>query len=884
MAKTEITNGTAIWHAMPSAEALVRLDTSMAGLTSATASGRSSKYGSNALPHAKSISIVPLFIRQFRSPLIYLLLVAGVIAMAMRDWVDAGFILGVLVLNAVIGTTQEAKAESSADALRRMIQHIAHVRRDGTLTPISADAIVPGDIVELESGMQVPADIRLVESNVLTVDESLLTGEAAAVGKDSGATVASDAPTGDRSTLAHAGTTITSGRGVGVVVAIGKDTAIGAIAGSLSSAPATASPLVLQMKRLSRQIAIGAVVVILIFGLALAWRGAPPQDIFLLAVALAVSAIPEGLPIAVTVALAAASWRMAQRHVIVRSLPAVEGLGACTIIATDKTGTLTLNRLSVEHVVLPDGRNLDAPDWRGIAADDAMTGLARSGALGNEATETSDGAVGDAVDVALLAFAREIGTNVGELRKESQLLARQPYEPALKFAAALVRRAECDVLHAKGAVETILPMCVDVPSRIAAEAIRLAAAGYRVLAVASGSGSASPDPAHPVKLTLRGLICLTDPVRSEVPAAIAACRDAGIGVRMVTGDHPATALAIARTLGIADREDQVATGAQIAALSGGDLRDRLATARVLARFEPAQKLALVQALQANGHLVAVTGDGVNDAPALKAAHIGVAMGKGGTDVARGVADLVLTDDNFASIVSGIEEGRTTYDNVRRIVIVLVSTGLSEVVMFAAALMLGLPMPLAAVQLLWLNVVTNGMQDVTLGFERGTGDSLKRPPRPPSQPLIDRTALMMIVPPALYMAATAIALFAWQLERGASVEAARNVVLFTTVLFQNAYVLCMRSERTALFRLPLFGNPWLLVGVGSALMLQLVVQYLPIAGSVLGTAPMEGADYLRAIAAAGGLLVVTEITKVFVSRHGKAREVSYAPLIHAELTA
>lgn len=882
MAKTEITNGTAIWHAMPSAEALVSLNTSMAGLTSATASGRSSKYGSNALPHAKSISIVALFIRQFRSPLIYLLLVADVIAMAMRDWVDAGFILGVLVLNAVIGTTQEAKAGSSADALRRMIQHIAHVRRDGTLTPISAEALVPGDIVELESGMQVPADIRLVESNVLTVDESLLTGEAAAVGKDSGATVAANAPTGDRSTLAHAGTTITSGRGVGVVVAIGKDTALGAIAGSLSAAPATASPLVLQMKRLSRQIAIGAVVVIFMFGLALAWRGAPPQDIFLLAVALAVSAIPEGLPIAVTVALAAASWRMAQRHVIVRSLPAVEGLGACTIIATDKTGTLTLNRLSVEHVVLPDGRNLDAPDWRGIAADDAMTDLARSGALGNEATETPDGAVGDAVDVALLAFAREIGTNVGELRKESQLLARQPYEPKLKFAAALVRRAECDVLHAKGAVETILPMCVDVPSGIAAEAIRLAAAGYRVLAVASGS--ASPDPAHPVKLTLRGLVCLSDPVRPEVPAAIAACRDAGIGVRMVTGDHPATALAIARTLGIADREDQVATGAQIAALSGGDLRDRLATARVLARFEPAQKLALVQALQANGHLVAVTGDGVNDAPALKAAHIGVAMGKGGTDVARGVADLVLTDDNFASIVSGIEEGRTTYDNVRRIVIVLVSTGLSEVAMFGAALMLGLPMPLAAVQLLWLNVVTNGMQDVTLGFERGTGDSLKRPPRPPSQPLIDRTAVMMIVPPALYMAATAIALFAWQLERGASVEAARNLVLFTTVLFQNAYVLCMRSERTALFRLPLFGNPWLLVGVGSALMLQLVVQYLPIAGSVLGTAPMEGADYLRAIAAAGGLLVVTEITKVFGSRQGTAREVSYARLGHAELTA
>lgn len=857
-------NSALIWHASPSADAITGLGSEIDGLSGAEARRRLIEAGPNTLPRAKSLGIARLFLRQFLSPLIYLLLAAGVVAAVMGDWVDAGFILGVLLLNAVIGTTQEARAGSSADALQRMIQHMANVRRDDALATISAEEIVRGDIVELESGMQVPADIRLVETNRLAVDESLLTGESVAVVKDSGAKVATDAPTGDRSTLAHAGTTVTSGRGIGIVVAIGANTALGAIAGSLSAAPETSSPLLLQMQRLSQQIAIGTVLVIFVFGLGLAWRGSPPQDIFMLAVALAVSAIPEGLPIAVTVALAAASWRMAQRHVIVRSLPAVEGLGACTIIATDKTGTLTQNRLSVEHVLLPDGRNLESSVWRAGRVDDAMTALATSGALGNEATDGPDGAIGDAVDVALLALAHEVGLDVRRLRDEAHCLARQPYEPALKFSSALFRVGGSTTLHVKGAVETVLSMCIDVPPVLPAEAVRLAATGYRVLAVARGTSTA--DPAHPTNLTLLGFVCLSDPVRAEVPGAIAACKDAGIGVRMVTGDHPATALAIARTLGIADNEGQVATGAQIAALSGDDLRERLASATVLARFEPAQKLALVQALQADGHLVAVTGDGVNDAPALKAAHIGVAMGKGGTDVARGVADLVLTDDNFASIVGGVEEGRTTYDNVRRIVIVLVGTGLSEVVLFGAALLLGLPMPLTAVQLLWLNVVTNGMQDVTLGFERGTGDALNRRPRPPSQPLIDRTALMMI-PPALYMATIAIMLFSWQLEAGASVDVARNFVLFTTVLFQNAYVLTMRSERTALFRIPLFSNPWLLVGVSGALLVQIAAQYAPIAGTVLGTVPMQGSDYLLALTAASGLVVVTEVTKFIVTRIG-----------------
>ena len=829
------------------------------------AARRLTRDGPNLLASAPKTGVLQRFAGQFRSPLIYLLLAAAAVATVLADWVDAAFIMGVLLINAMIGTVQETRADASAEALSRMIRQTARVRR-GELIDVDAQGVVLGDIVEVETGMQVAADLRLIASRGLTADESLLTGESLPTAKDADAVVAATASTGDRTTLLHAGTTIAEGRGTGVVVATGDATALGAIAGSLAAESQGQSPLMLRMNRLSRQIALVTMAVVVGLGLALLWRGSPPEAIFLLAVALAVSAIPEGLPIAVTVALSAASRRMAARGVIVRSLPAVEGLGACTIIASDKTGTLTMNRLAVERVLLPDARALTPDAWRGTAPDAGLTALAVSGALCNEATEVDGVASGDAVDVALLDFARDSGCDIVRLRRDAPEVARLPYEPARKFAVAVTRAGDATTLHAKGAVETILPMCDGVDPGLRAAADRLAAAGYRVLAVASGRiDGALPDLATPSGLTLHGFVGLSDPVRPEVPAAIAACRRAGVGVRMVTGDHPATALAIAQTLGIASDASEVATGAEIAGLSGAALDARLATARVLARFEPAQKLALVRALQAGGALVAVTGDGVNDAPALKAAHIGVAMGRSGTDVARNVADLVLADDNFASIVAAIAEGRATYGNIRRIVIVLVGTGLSEVALFAAALALGLPMPLTAVQLLWLNVVTNGMQDVTIGLEPASDDALDRPPRAPDEALIDRTALRLMLPPALYMAVVGIGLFAWRLDAGDSVEAARNLVLFTTVLFQNAFVLTMRSERRAVLRMPLLGNPWLLAGVGGALILQLVAQQVPWAQTVLGVAPLSAMGYTVALLAALGLAAVTEATKFVVGR-------------------
>lgn len=851
------------WHATDIATCLAALGTSADGLDEAEVRSRQARYGPNILPHKARPGFLHLFVRQFRSPLIYLLLAAAIVSAALGAWIDAGFILVVLLLNAIIGTVQEGRAGASAEALRSMIRQMARVRRAGAVHEMAAEALVPGDIIEVESGMRLSADARLLDATGLRVEEAALTGESLPVAKDPVAVVPAAAGLGDRVTMLHAGTTVVEGRGTALVVATGANTALGRIAGALDAAQDTAPPLVIRLKRFSRWLAVYAMLAILLVAAVQAAQGMPAAEIFFLAIALAVSAIPEGLPVAVTVALAAATQRMAQRHVIVRALPAVEGLGACTLIASDKTGTLTLNRQSVERVMRADGISLGPAQW---AEDAAVRALGQTAALCNDAALTADGTgTGDTVDIALLCFARRIGIDIDDLRRRATRIAAMPYEPHRKFAAVIVEMDGARVVHVKGANETLLPMCRPANQARGAAIEALTGQGYRVLAVAMAtlpSGAPLMDPAHPSGLTLLGHVGLFDPLRPEAADAVARCQRAGIQVRMVTGDHPATALTIARTLGLAASAQEVMTGRDIAALEADpDRRDaRIAASRVFARVEPAQKLAIVDALQRQGELVAVTGDGVNDAPALQAAHIGVAMGRCGTDVARGAADLILTDDNFASIVAGVEEGRITYANIRKIVIVLLATGLAEIGLILGALLLGLPVPLTAVQLLWLNVVTNGIQDVALGFGRGEGDELDRPPRRPDEPLIDAQALALMLPAALYMTICALALFRWQLGQGATVDEARNLVLFATVLFQNAYVFAMRSERRSLLREPLTSNPWLLAGILGALLLQLAAQYLPLLQTVLGTAPLRGTDYAIAGMAALGLLITTEGVK------------------------
>ena len=853
------------WHAISSADVEARLGTSDAGLTAKDAAARLVRDGLNELAPPPTPSMILLFLRQFNSPLIYLLIAAAVVSLGLGHRTDAGFIGVVLVVNALIGTFQEGKAAGSLAALRQMVGQTASVRRGGAISVVNARDIVVGDIVEVESGMAVPADIRLSTTSALRIDQSTFSGESMPVTKDAGVMVPERTPPAERTTMLLAGTMVEEGRGGGVVVATGADTALGAIDASLRGTKATPPPLVLRLDRLARQISIATIALIVPFALVLLMQGRPGDQILLLAVALAVSAIPEGLSIAVTVALAAGTRRMAARKVIVRSLPAVEGLGACTIIASDKTGTLTRNVLSVERVLLADGTVWDRADWPAHA--DALAAIRHAAALCNEAALGPDGIpVGDTVDVALLGFARDGGADLAALHAIIRVAAL-PYEPARKFSTVAVDEGEGVRVFAKGAPEVVRPMCRSIDPAAIAKAVAMADDGYRIIAVAAADGSTTVDAKAPHDLVFLGWIGLIDPVRPEVPAAIARCAEAGIGVRMVTGDHPGTALTIARGLGLDVHADQVVTGTQMADLADqpAELSALVLAGRVFARIEPVQKLEIVRILAKSGELVAVTGDGVNDAPALQAAHIGVAMGMAGTDVARGAADLVLADDNFASIVAGVEEGRVTYANVRRIVIILLATGMAEIGMFLGAVALGLPMPLTAVQLLWLNLVTNGAQDVMLGFGRGEGDELRQPPRRPEEPILDSSAIALMIPPALMMTGLALYLVYGMHHDGRPLAEIQNAVLLMTVLFQNVYVLCMRSERRSVLREPPFSNPWLLLGVGVALTFQLIAMTWPTLGGVLGTSLVSTTTLWFCLAATASTVVVTEVTKQLVAR-------------------
>lgn len=864
--------GQIAWHTLAAEEVLVDLAAGEAGLSEAEAEERLRQYGRNELPEAPALNIAQTFLRQFTSPLIYLLLVAGAFSIAIGERSDAIFIFGVLITNASIGTFQEWRADVSAKALRSLVPHDARVRRDGRIREVGAEEIVPGDIVELESGMQVVADMRLLEAEGLQIDEAALTGESLPVMKLAEDILPTDTPVADRNNMAFAGTSISAGRALAVVTGTGSRTRLGRIGHSLGEArrDELKTPLVKRIDHLARQIAIGSVGLIAILAVVLSIQGEGWREIALLAIALAVAAIPEGLPIAVTVALAAASRRMARRNVIVRSLPAVEGLGSCTLIASDKTGTLTINRLSVEVVAGADGTSWHRSDWTQEQARTAIDQLSEAAALCNEARLTDTGSpTGDSVDVALLEFARDTGVDIARVMEGSRF-AVIPYEPELRFAAVEADLAGEIATVVKGAPETVLPMCAGDTARLANAAETMAAEGYRVIMLARGDGAErqSEHLRDRLKgLEPLGLVGLADPLRFGAAEAVAQCRKAGIDVRMVTGDHPATALSIARQLGMRAQERGVLTGGEMTQLEGepAALARRISQASVFARIEPRQKLEIVRHLSADGHIVAVTGDGVNDGPALRVADIGVAMGLHGTDVARGAADLVLADDNFSTIVAGVEEGRITFSNIRKIVVFMLATGVAEIGIFLAALLVGLPMPLTAVQLLWLNLVTNGVQDVTLGFGKGEGDELQRPAQRQLAALIDRRAMILMAPGAVVMTAIAVWFFDRQLAGGASVEEARNAVLLMVVIYQNAFLLGLRHLRRPFWHWSDSENYFLFMGLSLALILQVGAMLSPLGQQFLGVGPVSLETLAVCIGSGVLIMLINEVAKQFAKR-------------------
>ncbi|MGK7294581.1 MAG: cation-translocating P-type ATPase [Candidatus Wenzhouxiangella sp. M2_3B_020] len=878
------------WHALSADDALSKLDGDQDGLSDDEAERRRERHGANELPEEDRPGLLRIFLRQFKDPLVYVLLIAGLVSLGLGNLANAAFIGAVLLINSVVGALQEGRAEASASALKEMIRVRARVRRDGREQRIDATELVPGDVVQLAAGDAVPADLRLLSAEGLEVDEAPLTGESTPVGKSADDDLDEDAVVSERTTMAFAGSTVMDGSAVGVVCRIGEGTQVGQIAEALAHGESQAPPLVLKLRRFTRQIALFVLGAVVLLSVTQFMQGVAIEQLFFLGVALAVSAIPAGLPIAITVAMALATRRMADCNVIVRQLPAVEGLGSCTMIASDKTGTLTENVLTIRRLQLADGdewqvdgegyepegrihRDDDPPDGE---AKDVIERLIRAGALCNEASIRFDGGEADedeaeteghSVDLAFLVLGAKVDADRDELLERHRQVDAMPFSAKRRFAASFNEVGDEVVAHVKGAAEAVLPMCTDIDADALHEREEeLARDGFRVLAVAAGpvSGDRHEYGEDDLQgLEFLGFAALIDPIRSEVPEAVERCRRAGVEVRMITGDHPATGLAIARDLGIADEDSGALTGAQLRELQDDEdeLSERIRSAAVFARVEPKQKTLIVETLQRSGELVAVTGDGVNDAPALKTAHIGVAMGREGTDVARRASSLILTDDNFASLVDGIEQGRGAYDNVRKVTWLLLATGAAEVLLFFLALFAGLPLPLTAIQLLWLNLVTNGIQDVALASERVEPDTLERKPRPPDEPIFNRRMIQETLVSGLYMGSVAFVLFFVLLEGfGLDEFQARNLVLLQMVLFENVHAFSCRSETRSVFRIPVSANRMLILAVVAAHGVHIAAMYVPGLKDVLAVQPVSPELWGVLLAVAVSLLVLDELAK------------------------
>lgn len=875
------------WHAIPLDQVQTRLQSGVQGLDAAEAAARLGQHGANVLPQPARRSVAAIIVSQLRSPLIYLLLLAALISCLLGEYGQSGFIALVLAINTTVGSIQELRAEASSAALSRAIRTSTRTSRDGAVTRIDSEELVPGDVVMLEAGDRVPADLRIIASAELQVDEASLTGESFPVAKAQGQALPADAPLAERPTMLFAGSTVQRGRGEAFVVATGPDTELGRIARSLVGT-ATTSPLLRRLERFSEGLGIVSLVLVGAVVILSLGAGEPLRETFFIAVALAVAIIPEGLPVAITVTLSIATRRMARRHVIVRHLPAVEALGSCTVVATDKTGTLTVNQLSARRLWLPGHGALLADEQGGFGqamdgteASDAewrmLRSLARSAVLCSDASydPTLGGAAasGDPVDLAFLMLAARAGVAIPELRAHAPRLAELPFDAGRKLAASLNGHGDDRWLHVKGAAEAIVPLCLGiVVADVLAVAEEMAAVGYRVLAVAKKPVAGLPAPRDGLEselnaLTLLGLVGFIDPLRPEARRAVADCQGAGVTVKMITGDHAATALSIARELGIAHSPGDVVSGREIAAAAADDrmLQARVTQASVFARVEPAQKLQIVDMLRSSGHIVAMTGDGVNDAPALQRADLGVAMGLSGTDVAREAADLVLSDDNFASIAAGIEEGRAAYANIRKVIYLLISTGAAEVVLFLLSMVSGLPVPLTAVQLLWLNLATNGGQDVALAFEKREPGLLQRPPRRPDEAILDRLMVREVAVSGAYMGFAGYLFFAWSLAQGYGEFESRNMLLFLLVLFENVHVLNCRSETRSAFRIALGSNRPLIAAVISAQALHIGVAFVPGLSDILQVEPISVSMWLLMLPIAASVLIVMEIEKALRAR-------------------
>jgi magnesium-transporting ATPase (P-type) len=858
------------WHACTTEETFAVLETSPDGLSAAEIAKRREQYGPNRLPPPKQRGPLIRFLSQFHNALIYVLLAAGVITALLGEVVDSGVIFGVVVINAIIGFIQEGKAEQALASLRAMLAPEAVVTRAGRRQTVPAEDLVLGDVVHLASGDKVPADLRLISARSLRVQEAALTGESVSVEKAS-ASVAPDADLAERASVAYSGTLVTSGRGTGVVVATGRATEIGHISSMLAEVETLTTPLLRQMGVFGRWLTLAILVIAaLAFVLGVGLRGYTPAEMFMVAVGIAVAAIPEGLPAIMTITLAIGVTRMARRNAIIRRLPAVETLGAVTIICTDKTGTLTRNELLAETVMTPEGRYRVsgqgyAPEGRFLAdgsevdpaARSDLHAILRAALLCNEAsldeTEGEWRVAGDPTDGALLAAAAKAGFDRAEEEGRCPRCDMIPFESEHRFMASLhADGANGFVLLIKGAPERMFELCrterqngQEAPIDLEAwrqRADELAAAGQRVIAVASRAEPAANqnlavEDVTRGELTLLGLFGLIDPPREEAIAAVARCQEAGIRVKMITGDHAATAAAIGRALGIGDGRTAL-TGRALDTLDDAALAERALEVDVFARAAPAHKLRLVEALQSQGQVLAMTGDGVNDAPALKRADVGIAMGQKGTEAAKEAAEMVLADDNFASIAAAVEQGRTVYDNLRKAILFILPTNGGEALIILVALALGIVLPMTPVQILWVNMITAVTLALALAFEPAEPDVMRRPPRRPGAPLLSGFMIWRIAWVGALLGGGALGLFLYARAAGMELAAARSLAVNALVVGEAFYLLnSRRITASCLNWSGLTGNRIALLTIAAVLLLQLLYTYAPFMAVLFDSAPL-----------------------------------------------
>jgi magnesium-transporting ATPase (P-type) len=874
------------------------------------------RVGPNALPEAKRRTLASVFAGQFKTPLIYLLFVAAGIASALGHHSDAGVIFIVVLLNAAIGTFQEGRAERSLEALRKLTAHNARVIRDGGEVVIPAHQLVPGDVLVLEAGDAVSADARLLHGAALQVAEASLTGESAPVAKDL-RPVSPETPLGDRRDMVFAGTHVTAGRARAVVVATGLDTELGHIATLAGSAKDAATPLEKRVSQFGRYVIVaGAVMFVLVVAIGLA-RDMAFGTVLMISISQLVSMVPEGLPVAMTIALAVGVQRMAKRRAVVRRLAAVETLGSTTVICTDKTGTLTKNEMTATEVVMPNGRRLTvtgtgyAPHGDLQAAGrslEAVGGderrLLEAAVLCNDAqlygpTDASDRwtAIGDPTEIALVTLAVKAGLVPSELRERYPRRAEIPFDPAAKMMATQHRSAAGSLVVIKGAPEIVLDRCGtircddrDVPLDDEARAAvvrsidEMGARALRVLAIGIVDGGEIDGrdgfEAFTGRITLLGLIGQIDPPRDEVKDAVARCRAAGIRIVMVTGDHKATGYAIARDLGIAHPDDQAVDGRELEAMSDSELAGRIESIAVFARVHPAQKLRIVDAFQRAREVVTMTGDGVNDAPALAKADVGVAMGITGTEVAKEASKIVISDDNFATIVSAVEEGRVVYRNIKKTILYLFSTSAAEVLILLTALVLGYPAPLAAVQILWINLITEGAVTVNLIMEPAEGDEMQRRPIPPDEPLVTRGLLRRIGLMTPMMTVSTFGWFAYRFSSGVPFAQVQTETFTLLAVCSWFNVLNCRSATRSALSLDLFKNRWLVGGLVLGNLLQFAVVFWPPLQNIFHTVSF-GLSEVFAIAIVGSsVLWVEETRKLLARRRTRKASTSQPGLEHA----